>query len=316
MLSYIFKRILSLIPVLFVVFTVVFLIIHIAPGDPASMMLGQEATQQQVEDLRDQLGLNEPLYKQYFEYIAQAVQGDLGVSYFTDEPVIKAIVSHIGPTAVLALIAEIVALVIAIPLGVLAAKFRGTIWDQTFMGFSLLGISIPSFILGIFFMLIFAVNLEWLPAAGYEPITSGPWNYLKHLIMPAIALGTMQAALIARMSRASTLEVLGEDFIKAARAKGTKEFFVILKHAFKNAILPILTVVGQSLGGLITGAVVTETIFNIPGIGQLMINSIDRRDLTTIQGTILFVTIAFVAVNLFVDLLYGALDPRVRLHRK
>lgn len=316
MLTYILKRIASLIPTLLIVVTVVFFIMHIAPGDPASTMLGEEATEGQIKDLREELGLSDPLYKQYFDYIGSALQGDLGNSYFLDEPVVKVIASHIGPTAVLALMAEIIALFIAIPLGVLAAKFRGTIIDQTFMGFSLLGISIPSFILGILFMIIFAVNLDWLPAAGYKPISSGLWNFSKYLIMPAVALGTMQAALIARMSRASTLEVLGSDFIKAARAKGTKEFTVIVKHAFKNALLPILTVVGQSIGGLITGAVVTETIFNIPGIGQLMINSIDRRDFTLVQGTVLFVTVAFVTVNLLVDLLYGVVDPRVRLDRK
>jgi len=310
---YIFKRFISLIPILFVVFTTVFLIVHIAPGNPAAIILGENATKEQVDQLSQQMGLDLPLYEQYIQWVFNAVQGDLGTSYFLDESVLSAILSHVGPTAELALIAEVVGLGIALPLGILAAKYRGTIIDQSFMGFSLLGISVPSFILGLFLILFFGVELGWLPVAGYVPISEGIWNHISRIIMPAIALGAMQAALIARMARSSMLDNLRHDFIKAARAKGVKEFNVILKHAFRNALLPILTVVGQSLGGLITGAVVTETIFNIPGLGQLIINSVEHRDFNVIQGAVLFVTVVFVFVNLLVDLLYGWIDPRVRL---
>lgn len=316
MINYIIKRVLNLIPVLLVVFTVVFLIMHIAPGDPASIMLGPEATTEQVENLRNQLGLDQPLYQQYFDWILNAIQGDLGTSYFLEQPVLEAILSHIGPTVELTIIAMFLSILIALPLGILAAKFRGTTLDYSFMGMALMGISVPSFLFGLFFILIFAVGLDWLPAAGYQPLSSGIWSHFKYLIMPGFALGAMQAALIARMSRSSMLDTLSKDFIKAARAKGLKEFSIIFKHALSNSILPILTVVGQSLGGLITGAVVIETIFNIPGIGQLMINSITRRDFTVIQGTVLFVTTAFVFVNLLVDILYGFFDPRVRLDKK
>ncbi|MFT9846665.1 ABC transporter permease [Aneurinibacillus sp. REN35] len=316
MYSYLLKRIFSIIPVLFVVLTVVFFVIHITPGDPAAVMLGPDATAQQIEELREQWGLNLPIYQQYMNWIIAVLQGDLGVSYFMDQPVIEAIWSHIGPTFALAVMAQILALVIAIPLGILAAKYHGSIIDRMFMGVSLLGICVPSFLLGLFFILLFAVQLKWLPVAGYQPISAGLWEYLRHLIMPAVALGTMQAALLARMARSSLLDTLSTDFIKTARSKGVKERNVIYKHALRNALLPLLTVIGQSFGGLITGAVVTETIFNIPGIGQLIIDSIERRDFSVIQGAVLFVTVAFVFVNLIVDLLYGVIDPRVRLGRK
>lgn len=316
MKSYILKRLFSLIPILFIVSTIVFLIIHLTPGDPASVMLGPEASTEQVEKLKEELGLNVPIYKQYINWIIAAVQGDLGISYFLKQPVIEAIFDHLGPTLALAAIAQIICILIAIPIGVLAAKYRGSFIDQTFMGISLLGISIPSFLLGLFLMLIFAVKLQWLPVAGYQTLDNGLWNYLKFLIMPAFALGSMQAALLARMTRSSMLDVLKKDFIKASRAKGSKERQVLFKHALRNALLPILTVIGQSLGGLITGAVVIETIFNIPGIGQLIINSVERRDLPIIQGTVLFATVTFVFINFLVDLLYGFIDPRVRLEQK
>lgn len=307
------KRFISLIPILFVVSTVVFLIIHLTPGNPASIMLGNEATSNQIEELEESLGLDLPIYEQYFNWIINAVQGDFGTSYFLKQPVMTAIFEHIAPTLNLAILAQIIGLGIAIPFGIMAAKHRGTMIDHSFMGISLLGISVPSFVLGLFFIIIFAVKLEWLPVAGYDPISDGIGNYLKHLIMPAIALGAMQAALIARMTRSSMLDVLKKDFIKVINAKGAKERQVIFKHAFRNALLPILTVVGQSLGGLITGAVVVETIFNIPGLGQLIINSIERRDLPIIQGTVMFSTLIFVVINFVIDLLYGFVDPRVRL---
>lgn len=313
MLKYIIKRLLSVIPVLFVVSIVIFGIIHLTPGDPAAVILGQEATPEQIEELREQLGLNDPIHLQYLKWIGGVVQGDLGQSYFMKEPVTTAIADHFRPTVSLAILALFISLVIAIPIGILAATHRGTITDQTVMAIALLGMSVPSFLLGLFLILLIGVKLGWLPVAGYQPLSAGLWTHLKYLIMPAIALGSIQAALIARMTRTSMLEVLNTNYIKTARAKGVKDRVITYKHALRNAALPILTVVGSTLGSLITGAVVTETIFNIPGIGQLIINSIERRDYAVIQGVVLFVTLIYVFVNLIIDLLYGVIDPRVRL---
>jgi peptide/nickel transport system permease protein len=249
-------------------------------------------------------------------WIAGVIQGDLGSSYFMKMPVTQAIVDHLGPTVSLALMAQIVTLVLAIPVGIIAANRRGSITDQSFMGISILGMAVPSFLLGLLLMLFVGVQLQWLPVAGYQPLSEGLWNHLKHLILAAISLGTIQAALVARMTRSSMLEVLNTNYIKTARSKGVKERNVVYKHALRNAFLPILTVIGQTFGSLIAGAVVTETIFNIPGIGQLIINSVERRDYAVIQGVVLFVTLAYVFINLVVDLVYGVIDPRVRLERK
>lgn len=313
---YLLKRLFALIPVLFVVSLVIFLIIHITPGDPATVMLGESATAQDISVLREQLGLNLPLHQQYVEWIVKVFQGDLGESFFMKESVMQSILSHLSPTISLAILAQLVALVIAIPIGIKAAVRRGTTTDQTIMGFSLLGMAVPSFLLALFLILLVGVQLQWLPVAGYKPLEQGLWTHLKYLILPAISLGAIQAALITRMTRSSMLEVLTTNYIKTARAKGVKERGVIYKHALRIAFLPILTVIGQTFGGLITGAVVTESIFNIPGIGQLIINSVERRDYAVIQGVVLFVTTAYVLINLIVDVLYGIIDPRVRLERK
>ncbi|MFD1038965.1 ABC transporter permease [Virgibacillus byunsanensis] len=313
---YILKRILSLIPVLLIVSVVIFMIIHLTPGDPAAVILGEEATSEQIEAMREQIGLNEPLLLQYWNWISGVVQGDLGTSYFMKDSVINSIMLHIKPTLSLALIGEAIALLIAIPFGIVAAKLRGSTVDQSIMGFSLLGLSVPSFLLGLFLILLFGVQLGWLPVAGYQPLSNGIWNHVQYLILPAISLGAIQAALIARMTRSSMLEVLNTSYIKTAVSKGVKDRNVIYKHALRNAFLPILTVIGQTFGTLVAGAVVTETIFNIPGLGQLIINSVERRDYAVIQGVVLFVTFLYVFINLIIDLLYGVIDPRVRLERK
>ncbi|MED1950061.1 ABC transporter permease [Brevibacillus centrosporus] len=313
---YLLKRILALIPVLFVVSVVIFMIIHITPGDPATVMLGESATEQDVIALRQQLGLDLPLYQQYVGWVTDVLRGDLGDSYFMKESVAESIFSHLQPTLSLAILAQIVALVIAIPIGIVAALRRGTATDQTVMGFSLLAMAVPSFLLALFLILLVGVKLQWLPVAGYKPLDAGLWNHLKYLILPAISLGAIQSALITRMTRSSMLEVLNTNYIKTARSKGVKERQLVYRHALRNAFLPILTVIGQTFGGLVTGAVVTETIFNIPGIGQLIINSVERRDYAVIQGVVLFVTFSYVFINLIVDMLYGVIDPRVRLERK
>ncbi|MCG7344936.1 ABC transporter permease [Sporosarcina sp. ACRSL] len=316
MASYIVKRILSLIPVLFVVSIVIFMIVHLTPGDPASVMLGEEATAEQIAELREQLGLNLPIYEQYLRWVGGVLKGDLGTSFFMKETVTKAIIEHLQPTISLAIFAQIIALLIAIPIGIIAATRRGTVTDSSIMGMSLLGLSIPSFLLGLLLILLFGVQLGWLPVAGYKPMSTGLWSHIKFLIMPAIALGTIQAALIARMTRTSMLDVLNTNYIKTALAKGVKKRNIVYRHALRNAFLPVLTVIGQSFGSLIAGAVVTETIFNIPGIGQLIINSVARRDYAVIQGVVLFVTVSYVFINLIIDLLYSVIDPRVRLERK
>lgn len=313
MLKFVTKRLLSTIPILLVVLTVVFMIIHLTPGNPASVILGDTASSEQIASLNQELGLDTPLYQQYFVWMSDVVRGDLGTSYFLGQSVTAAISSHIGPTLAIALLAEIIAITVAIPLGIYAATRRGSTSDISIMGVSLLGMSVPSFLLGLFLALIFGVKLGWLPVAGYEPLSSGLWNHFQYLIMASVALGSMQAALFVRMTRSSMLDVLRKDYIRTVRAKGVRERAVVYRHALRNAALPILTVVGQSFGGLITGAVVTETIFNIPGLGQLIIDSVQRRDFPVIQGTVLFITFVFVMVNLMVDLLYGVLDPRVRL---
>jgi len=307
------KRLVSLIPVLFVVSIVIFFIIHLTPGDPAKVMLGQDASVEQVQELRQQLGLELPIYEQYFRWIGNAIKGDLGISFFMKEPVTEVIIIHLVPTISLAVFAEIIALLIGIPLGISASTRRGTIGDQSIMGFSLLGMSVPSFLLSLLLLLLIGVQLRLLPIAGYQPLEAGLWNHLKYLIMPAISLGTAQAALIVRMTRASMIEVLSTNFIKTARAKGVKERNVVYKHTLRNAFLPILTVIGQSFGSLIAGAIVVETIFNIPGIGTLVINSVKSRDYNVIQGVVLFVTMSYVFINLAIDMLYGMIDPRVRL---
>ncbi|MBD8005966.1 ABC transporter permease [Bacillus norwichensis] len=313
---YILQRLLSLIPVMLVVAIVVFFLIHLTPGDPASIILGPEALPEDVDKLREEMGLDLPILEQFLIWFGGIFKGDLGWSPFMDMPVMEAFLSHLGPTLSLAILAQIISIVIAIPFGIIAATKRGTAIDQFFMVFALLGISIPSFLLGLLLILLFAVKLQWLPVAGYQPLGTGFWNHLKFLILPAITLGAIQAALIARMTRSSMLDILNMNYIKTAHAKGLKERVVIFKHAFRNAFIPILTVIGQSFGTLIAGAVVTEVVFNIPGIGQLIVNSIQRRDYVVIQGAVLLIAGAYVLINLIVDLLYGVVDPRVRLNKK
>lgn len=316
MLAYIIKRLLTTIPVLFVVSIVIFLIIHITPGDPAATILGMEATKEQIDQLNEEMGFNRPISEQYITWIAGVLQGDLGSSIFMNQPVTTSIYEHLGPTLSLAIFAQVIALLLAIPFGIMAAYKRGTGLDTSLMTISLLGMAVPSFLLALLLMLFFGVKLQLLPVAGYEPLANGFSNHIKYLILPAISLGTIQAALITRMTRSSLLDVLNLNYIKTARAKGLMEWRVLVKHAFRNAFLPILTVIGQTFGTLVTGAVVVETIFNIPGLGQLIINSITRRDYTVIQGVVLMVTLLYVFINLLIDILYGIVDPRVRLDRK
>lgn len=314
--NYILKRILSIIPVLFVVVVISFSIIHLTPGNPASLMLGDQASEEAVEELQEQLGLNLPIYQQFFNYVTNLLHGDFGYSLFMKMPVLQAFLEHLGPTLMLTLIAQTIAILYAIPLGIYAAIKKGTWIDYTFMGGVLLGISIPSFLTGLLIIMLFAVQLNWLPSGGYEPLSSGLWNHLKYMILPGFTLGIMQAALIARMTRNSLLEVLNQNYIKTAMAKGVKRRWVIYKHALRNAFIPILTTIGLSLVVLVSGSTVTEFVFNIPGLGQLIVNSVLRRDYEVIQGSILLITTMYVLINLLIDILYVVINPSIRYDNK
>ncbi|QFK71394.1 ABC transporter permease [Pradoshia sp. D12] len=313
---YLMKRVFSIIPVLIIVSIIVFTLIHLIPGDPARTILGQEASGEQIENLREEMGLNKSIVTQYFVWITGIFKGDLGTSYFSNQPVSEILFQYLGATLSLAIYAQILALVIAIPLGILAARKKGTIIDQILTSASLFGISLPSFLSGLFLVMIFGVLLKWLPVAGYKPLDQGIIEHIKYLTLPAVSLGLLQAALITRMTRSSMLEILGQNFIRTAKAKGAKEQRIIYYHALRNAFIPILTVIGQSFASLVAGAAVVETIFNIPGIGQLIVNSVTRRDYSVIQGIVLFITVCYVFINLFIDVLYSIIDPRVRLSSK
>lgn len=313
MWKYIVKRILSIIPVLLIVSVITFSFLHMIPGDIATTILGNDATEEEVLALQTRLGLDKPVVEQYFTWIGNMFKGDFGTSIASNGASVKSMIaSHFVPTIQLAVFALVVALIIALPLGILAAKFRGRAVDHTVSVVALLGISVPSFLLGIGLMMILGVNLRLFPVSGYKPLSAGFFNHIMTLVMPGISLGFMYAALIMRMTRASMLEVLNSDYIRMAKAKGVKEGVILTKHAFRNALVTIITVVGQSFIGALSGAAVTETLFGIPGIGSLIVTSIGRRDYQVIQAAVLLIACINVIINLVVDLLYGVIDPRVR----
>ena len=312
MLKYTLKRIAAMIPVMLIISAVVFLIIYLTPGDPASSMLGLEASQDQIERVNESLGLNQPLPERYLSWMAGVLTGDLGDSYFMHMPVTQAIAEHFAPTLSLAILAQLIALLIALPCGIVAALRHGSRTDMALRVVALLGVAIPGFLMALLLMWIFAVTLRVFPVAGYASLSKGLGAHLRYLALPAISLGCVQAALLMRMTRASVIEAMQLDCVKTARAKGVSETRVVLLHALRNAALPILTSVGYSFGALLTGAVVTEAIFNIPGLGQLVTSSIERRDYPVIQGVLLVIALLNSVVNLVVDLSYGAFDPRAR----
>jgi peptide/nickel transport system permease protein len=311
-LRYVAGRLVALLPVLLVVGLTAFLLLHLIPGDPAAVMLGPDASAGQIARLRHELGLDRPLLVQLMLWFGRLIQGDLGDSIFLRQTVGQAIWQHLGPTIGLTALAETLAIAVAIPSGVLAAWKRNSRFDQAFMFAVLLGVSIPSFWLGLNLILVFAVAARWFPVAGYESPLRGIGPWLGHLALPAVALAFTQAGLIARMARDATIEVLDEDFIRTARGKGVAEVWVLVKHALRNALIPTVTVIGTSLANLLSGAVVVETVFVMPGVGNLVVQSISRRDYPIIEGVVLFVAVVYVLVNLLVDLLYAAIDPRIR----
>jgi len=312
MLSYILRRILSTLPVMAIVALFVFSLLYIAPGDPAVVIAGDQASPADVERIRAALGLDRPFLVQFGDWVWRILHGDLGTSIFTNLPVSALIAQRIGPTLSLMAITLLLTIVVAVPLGVVAAWKAGTWIDRVIMGFAVFGFSLPVFVVGYVLAYIFALQLEWLPVQGYTPLTQGVWPWLQNLILPAVALGCVYIALIARITRAAMLEVLAQDYVRTARAKGLGQGSVLFVHALKNAAVPIITVIGIGIALLIGGAVVTESVFAIPGLGRLTIDAILRRDYPVIQGIILLFSFIYVLVNLLVDLTYTLVDPRIR----
>jgi peptide/nickel transport system permease protein len=312
MLGYILKRVLATIPVMVFVALFVFSLLYIAPGDPAAVIAGDQASPEDVEKIRKSLGLDRPFIARFAEWSGQILRGDLGRSIFTGLPVAELIAQRIEPTVSLMIVTLLLSVVVAIPIGVMAAWMAGTWLDRSFMGLAVLGFSIPVFVVGYLLAYVFGLQLDWLPVQGYTPISKGFWPWLENLILPAIALGFVYIALIARITRATMLEVLSQDYVRTARAKGLAEGGVLFLHALKNAAVPIITVIGIGVALLIGGAVVTESVFAIPGLGRLTIDAIVRRDYPLIQGIVLMFSFVYVLVNLAVDLIYTLVDPRIR----
>jgi peptide/nickel transport system permease protein len=312
MLGYLLRRVLAAIPVMGVVALFVFLLLRLTPGDPAAILAGDNATPEQLERIRVSLGLNQPIYIQFFTWIDKLLHGDLGVSLISNVPVLKMIGQRIEPSISIALSTIILSILIAVPLGVVAAWKHGTWIDRFVMGLSVLGFSVPVFVIGYVLIQIFAIDLRWLPVQGFRSITAGFGPFLERLVLPTLTLSFIYVALIARMTRAAMLDVLGEDYIRTARAKGIGEIAVLLRHGLRNAAVPVITVIGTGFALLISGVVVTESVFNLPGIGRLTVDAVLARDYPVIQAMILLTSLLYVTVNLLIDVAYTLLDPRIR----
>jgi peptide/nickel transport system permease protein len=310
--TYLLRRLLALLPVMLVVVTIVFFLIHLIPGDPVAVILGPEANAQQIEDARRELGLDRPLPEQLVRFYARLLRGDLGRSYFLDRPVTTALWERAEPTLVLMAGALFVAVLIGVPSGIVAGAYPGSGWDRVLMTLALLGVCVPGFWLSLNFIYLFSVRLGWLPVAGYASVFSDPVAAFRHMLLPAVSLGFSQSALIARIARSCMIEVLRQDYIRTARAKGLAERSVVYLHAFRNALVPVVTVIGITMAILIGGAVVTEIVFNIPGLGRLIISAILRRDYPVVQGVVLLTAAAYMLINLVVDMVYAFIDPRIR----
>jgi peptide/nickel transport system permease protein len=311
-LRFVVRRLLTTIPVMAIVALFVFSLLYIAPGDPAAVIAGDQASPQDVERIRLSLGLDRPFLVRFVEWAGLVLQGDLGRSMFTGLPVTELIKQRIEPTLSLMVVTLAFAILVAVPIGVLAAWKAGGMLDRLFMAFAVLGFSVPVFVVGYLLAYIFALQLDWLPAQGYTPVSHGLWPWFESLVLPAIALGFVYIALIARTTRAAMLEVLSQDYVRTARAKGLGEGGILFLHALKNAAVPIVTVIGIGVALLIGGAIVTESVFAIPGLGRLTIDAILQRDYPLIQGIVLMFSMVYVFVNLAVDLIYTLMDPRIR----
>ncbi|EFC90849.1 binding-protein-dependent transport systems inner membrane component [Dethiosulfovibrio peptidovorans DSM 11002] len=305
MFKYIFKRVLMLVPVLIGVTFIVFSMLYITPGDPARMVLGEQAPQESVDELRQEMGLNDPFFVQFGRYVYKAVvHGDIGRSYITKRPVVQEIWAAFPVTLKLSAMAMVIAMIVGIPCGIVSAIKQYSLFDNVVTVFAMIGISMPVFWLGILLILLFSVRLGWVPPSGFDSVST--------MILPALTLGAQSVAIITRMTRSSMLEVIRQDYIRTVRAKGQRERVVIWKHALGNALIPVVTISGIQFGILLGGAVLTELIFSIPGVGRLMVESIKMRDFPVVQGGVLFIAVAFCVVNLLVDLVYAWLDPRIK----
>ena len=310
--SYLIKRLLAAIPVLFVVSVMVFLFLRIIPGDPAAAMLGRNASAQEIQTLRSKMGLDRPLPVQYAAWLGGAVKGDLGTSIISGRSISRSILERLPHTMALAFLAITIAIAIAIPSGIIAAVRQNTVTDRAVMLFSLLGVSLPSFWVGILFIILFSVQLQWFPASGYVSVYENLFEGLRHLLLPALSLALVMAAVSARMARSSMLEVLRQDYIRTAQAKGLGRWAVVIRHGLKNAMIPVITVIGLDFGWLLGGTVVIETVFGIPGMGRLVVYSILNRDYTMVQGVILYMAVIYMLVNLLVDFIVTLMNPRIR----
>jgi peptide/nickel transport system permease protein len=310
--QYLIRRVLLLVPVLLIVGIIVFTLVHLTPGDPAAVMLGEDATPEQVQRLRSDLGLNDPFLVQFANWFRGVIRGDLGDSIFLGMPVTEALLQRAQPTGLLTLYALSIAIIIGVPAGVIAAVKQNSFIDRIVMIFAISGVAIPNFVLGIALILLFAVVFGLLPSSGYVSITVDPIGHFRYMIMPAFSLGFSSAGLIARLVRSSMLDVLSEDYVRTASAKGLAWRLVVVRHALRNALIPEVTIVGYSIGSLLGGAVVTETVFNVPGMGRLVVQSVLRRDFPVIQGAIIVIASFYVLANLLVDVLYVYIDPRIR----
>jgi peptide/nickel transport system permease protein len=312
MYQFIARRLLSTIPVLVIVAVLVFMLLRLTPGDPAAILAGDAASTEQIEGIRETLGLDRPLPVQFGIWVGQLLRGDLGESYYYKVRVTELIAQRLEPTMSLAVLTIIIAILVAVPLGVVAAWRFGGWFDRALMAFSVFGFSVPIFVLGYLLVWLVSLKLGWFPVQGYKPIADGFGPFLHHLVLPAITLSVIYIALLARVTRASVLEALGEDYIRTARAKGLAESRVLISHALANAAVPIVTIIGIGIALLIGGVVVTESVYAIPGLGRLTVDAVLSRDFPTIQGVILFFSFIYVVVNLLVDLSYVILDPRIR----
>lgn len=313
MLAFLIRRIFASIPVILVVGVTVFVLINLAPGDPVRIMLGPDARPEAVERMRDNLGLNEPLPVRFGIWFSRALVGDLGESIYFRQDVLSTILDRLEPTLMLTFGAVLVAVAVGVTSGLLSGLYRGTWIDQVFMIIALVGVSIPEFWLALNLVILFAVELKWFPVSGYVTIAEGGWlAAARHVALAAIAVGLIQSALIARMTRSSMIEVMSQDFIRTARAKGLATLPVVMKHGLRNAMIPIVTVIGLVFALSLGGAIVVEIVFNLPGIGRMLIDSVSRRDYPVIQGVVLYIAFAYVLANLLVDVTYALIDPRIR----
>jgi len=312
MLTFMLRRVLATIPVMLMVAVIVFAILRLTPGDPAAIIAGETATPEQLAQIRQLMGLDQPIYTQFFLWIGRLLHGDLGTSLLSGTAVSSMIADRMGPSVALCLTTITLSVLVALPLGILAAWRRGKLLDRAVMAFSVAGFSVPVFVSGYALILLFSIRLGWLPVQGYKPLSAGLLPFARSLVLPTLALSTVYVALIARIARTSIIEVMGEDFIRTARAKGRGEAGVLLGHALRNAAVPIVTIVGVGVALLLGGVVVTESVFNLPGLGRLVVESVLARDYPVIQALILLFAFVYVLINLVVDTLYTVFDPRIR----